>query len=202
MEILIIHNPADKIREQNILEQFKKQTGDHSYTCITATMDFGTPAVGIAKSFKSCIQYAMNKKLEQVCILEDDFDCLLPNSLTKFFNIWEQYQELQSGILLGGIYEGTLKPSVEKQLPYAKVLGKLSGLHATIVPQNQYESIMEAKIPFQLDWWLSMEIEIPIYTAYPFLVMQKDGFYSYNAKQVMNYTKYLRSKYLFADDVK
>lgn len=204
MQVLIIHNQRDKDRAQNIEAQLSSQTLRIEPIIIPAHMDYGCPPAGILKSFQKTIAYAMDNNLESICILEDDFDCLVPDALERLFKIWEN---MKDNILLGGIYEGEITQETVFELGnnIGTVKGKLSGLHCMILGKDSYRYIIQAQPPYNLDYSLSQinpGTEVGnIVVAYPFLVQQKDGFYSYNAKIITNYTKGLRYKYKFADDV-
>ena len=189
MKILVISSP-DPIRQANIKTQMKGQTFEFFWKSVPAIMYPSQSCVGILRSFKSCIKIAKDAFLPEVLILEDDFHCLSPTSLETFINLWHRYA-LNDGVLLGGIYEGEV---MELFKGVGKVEGKLSGLQAMIVPENLYDIILQAPEPYQLDYHLSMEAKIPIYVAYPFLIIQNDG-YSYNVKGQTNYNENLCKKY-------
>ncbi len=190
MRILIIHNSQDKVRSENILKQFADQSTKYDYETVEAIMLPSQPSVGIKRSFCKAIQIAKDYGWKQVFILEDDFCCLDMQSIEIMIRTYNEFP-LHGAILLGGIYEGQIE-EVGKNI--AKVNDKLSGLHAMIVGEELYDEILSCPEPYHLDYSLSMIRNFPIYTCYPFVIIQNDGF-SYNTKSITNYNEGLKLKY-------
>ena len=216
MNGLVIHAEGNQVRADNIKTQFMSQSIPEVFLLevVPAIMNPGQPSVGIMRSFKKCIQLAKNNDWPAVCIFEDDVRFLCKYSLKLFISIWSEfytrcalYSEYET-LFLGGLYEGELKeaPSFNN---VKQTEGKVSGFHSIIVPKALYDKLLSAEEPYNFDHWCSVEAKIPIYVAYPFLIMQQDGF-SYNAHKKdgsgfgadINYTEGLRHKYKFIDDLK
>jgi hypothetical protein len=188
--ILVITTPGDEERQKNVNLQFASQFAKITWRQIIAVMNPAAPRIGIMRSFKNCIHWAKHQKWNHVVIFEDDFLFLHSKALKDFLYLSEMVIE-EPAIFLGGIYEGTPVPITND---IAKVEGKLSGLHAMVVPETLYDLILSAEEPYHLDWWLSMKAKVPIYTAYPMLIVQQDG-YSHNEKKITYYTENLHLKY-------
>jgi len=192
MKTIVISTPNDHTRFHNTWRRFGGQTLEVDYECLPAIMNYEQPAVGIMQSFKKAIQTAMDSLEPSVAIFEDDLSFTSPDSLKRFYGLYNDYHVGELGLFLGGFYQGEPKELTNE---IARVEGKVSGLHALIVDQKWYGTILEAEEPYNLDHWLSVVKKVPIFAAYPMLVMQQDGLMSYNAKKVMNYTKDLHLKY-------
>lgn len=193
-KIFVISTPNDPVRELNVTNQFANQSLQWPYEKIPAIMNSVAPRIGIMRSFKKCIQMAKERDLGWVLILEDDFDCLVPEALHMVLDLWdhsEWYSSDEPFLFMGGVYEGEIKRLTKFT---ASVEGKLSGLHCMVVPAVLYDTLLAAEEPYQLDYWISMVAKIPVRTVYPFLVLQKDGF-SYNAGKITTYTENLHLKY-------
>lgn len=193
MNTIVICTPKDPVRFENVHKQFKHQSfkyTEHELFMMPALMYPDQPSVGIKRSFCQAIRYAKIKGWEEVVIFEDDVNMLHPESLRMFFDIWNEHKP--DGILLGGIYEGILIKTEGEKI--AQIQRKFSGLHATIIPQSLYNKLLTAEEPYNLDHWISMKSGIHSYVCDPMLIMQNDG-YSYNAKEVTQYGKYIHMKY-------
>lgn len=190
MNCFVIKTPKDSLRLNNVLDQFETQRID-DFTFMDAIMIPDAPRVGIMRSFKLCIQHAKDKHLPWVAIFEDDLKCLSPTAIRDFIELSTGPISKEPFLFLGGFYEGEPVP-ISNQI--ARIEGKLSGLHAMIVPEELYDTLLAAEEPYHLDFWVSMIAKIPIYSAYPMLIVQQDG-YSYNMNKVTSYTKNLHLKY-------
>jgi hypothetical protein len=114
-------------------------------------------------------------------------------------NVWFIIQLEPAPILfLAGLYEGGIS---EIESNVASVIGKISGLHAIIIPEALYDLVLSAEEGYHLDFWLSQMTNITIVTAYPLLIVQNDG-YSYNAREKTFYTEELHRKYKFINEEK
>lgn len=195
IKILVISSP-DPIRQENVKKQFENQYGEWSdvVQCVSAVMYPSQPCVGILRSFKKCIEIAKESKWAEVMILEDDFYCLITDSLNRFIDTYTRYKPYKA-LLLAGLYEGKPYPIYED---FYRVDDKLSGLHAIIVPEGLYDVLLTAEEPYQLDYWISMIAKIPTYITYPFLILQNVG-YSYNSKKEVDYNSALHLKYKLAN---
>lgn len=197
MNCLVIHAIGDKIREENIKKQFESQSIKLDYQIVPAIMNPYQPAVGIMRSFKKCISVAIENDWEEVCIFEDDFKCLGTKSIEIFFELFKsEIKNKISGLFLAGIYEGEI---AQPFWSVSKVFGKMSGLHAIIIPKEYYEDILNAEEPYNLDHWISQIANLECYVAYPLLIVQNDG-YSYNKGEKTFYTENLHHRYRFYSD--
>lgn len=191
MKLFIIHCVGDEIRHNNILKQFESQTTKYDYEIVPAIMNPSQFSVGLMRSFKKSIQKAKENYYPEILILEDDFNCLCNHSIKMLINTWNDMID-QNGILLGSCYEGEIKQLSDK---YGVIEGKLAGLNSVIIPASLYDIILDAEEPYHLDFWISMISKIPVYVAHPFLIVQLDGIFSYNQKEITNYTQSLHLKY-------
>lgn len=190
MKLLVISNIHDKTRSENIRKQFASQSKKWDYEIVSAVMLESQPCRGISQSFKKCIEIGKNEFYPSIAIFEDDLDILSPTAIEDFINLWDR-THLKDSILLAGLYEGEVE-EIEEGL--AKVTGKVSGLHAMIIGEVNYDAVLEADEAMNLDYHLSMIANVPFYTVYPFSIIQRDD-YSYNVKKVTDYNRGLRLKY-------
>lgn len=201
MKIYVIHNPQDKLRAENIKTQFASQEGNWQYEIVEAVMNYDAPRIGTMRSFKKCIEKAKKENLDRICILEDDILFLCEYSIDLFFNRAKD-DEVQNGILLGGIYEGEIDKNSEhlKQNHYSyweRVIGKLSGLHACIIPNSLYDVLLGAEEPYHLDYWISEIAKIPVYVSRPMWIIQ-GNFPSANNNNMEELNRNLGLKYKLA----
>ena len=191
MEIYVIQTPNDKKRENSFnLEIFDQSFDGRDIKHYEAIMDKNMPRRGISKSHRAIVQIAKDQGREEVCVLEDDIKFLTPHSLERFLNIHKLIPKDYSMYMIG-LYDGI----IEKEFGgYAKVSGRISGLHGYIISSKFYDAFLSADENLNLDFYISEYLKPTIYCMYPFGAIQFDGF-SYNTKQIMNYNYNLYKKY-------
>lgn len=148
---------------------------------------------GIAKSFKKCVQLAKDRGWDQVVICEDDIQFLSPDSLRIYFDIYSHLPE-DCDIYTGGLYSGEISDP-ETSIGYSGIKGKMSGFHLITVKSKFYDTFLSASEKYNIDFEISELLKAKIYVAYPILVKEVDGLFSFNAGEVVEYGKMLCYKY-------
>lgn len=201
-EIFVIQTPNDDERKESFTREFASQEFPEleiSLTYAEAVMDWTMPQRGISTSHRSIVQYAHNNNLDEVLILEDDVCFLDKMALAKLINLSKLIPK-DCDLLFAGLYDGKIG---EEFSNYARVEGKISGLHCYIVKKKFYEKFLSADPIYNLDSYLSTELKAVSYCMYPFVAIQHEG-HSYNRKTTggTSHNYNLHKKYKLTNDGK
>jgi GR25 family glycosyltransferase involved in LPS biosynthesis len=190
--VFVISTPGDEVRKANYEKQFEEQW-IFDYKVVKAIMYPKQPCTGIARSHKAAVTIAKENNYSEVMIVEDDIEYLKPNSHKRFIDIYAGLPP-NVNILVGCLYDGTPVPVTDK---VAKIEGKVSGLICYIIRQNYYDKFLEADEIYNIDYWISNPDmgNAVIWGAYPMICLQKDGLFSYNTLQKVEYNEYHGSRY-------
>lgn len=197
MEKFVISTPGDNKRSQRLFHVLSTQGLElnKDVQIFSAIMDNTMPRRGILRSHKSIVNYAKQKGLLEVMIMEDDLRFLSSKSIEIFLNINKLIPK-DCDMFMAGLYDGIIDKTYSK---YAAVSGQIAGLHCYIVKEKFYDQYLDAPEDFNIDYTLSEVLKATIYTAYPMLVMQYDG-YSYNTQKDQVYNYNIHKKYKLHDD--
>lgn len=197
MEKFVISTPGDNKRYERLVHELKTQGLElnKDVQIFPAFMDRTMARRGILRSHKSIVLHAKQKGLPEIMIMEDDIRFLSPNSMEIFLNVNKLIPK-NCDMLMAGLYDGIIDKCYSK---YAAVDGKISGLHCYIVKEKFYDRFIGADEDYNLDYVLSAVIKATIYTAYPMLALQYDG-YSYNTMKDQVYNYNIHKKYKLHND--
>jgi hypothetical protein len=187
----IIHNPARTDRYDLLMEELSSQ-GITEYEIIPAEVSYKNTMSAINRSHKKAIGLAQERGLPNCLIAEDDLLFVCQGAYKRFLEVFQDISA-DYDLFLSGFYDSLPIPVTDR---YAKLEGKLSGLHLYIVNSKFYNTFLNAEEIYNLDYWLSSPEhgKAISYSAYPMLCIQRDG-WSDNVKANTDYNTGLRLRY-------
>lgn len=181
IEICVINLPNRTERLERTKNEIAKFWGENKNINIIPGVVMQHSYQGIATAHMNAIQYAKDKGLEQICILEDDVWFQSEKSKEYADNCFNNVPD-DYNILLGGIYSGTTNVSDNV---YWNIPKNYCALHFYIVRNTVYDKLLSFQKNSHIDRWIAINIE-KVYVSKEFFAIQYDGF-SDNVKQQTNY---------------
>lgn len=141
----------------------------------------------INKSHKKIVEYAKDKGLPEICILEEDVMFLSPGAWQYFLD----NKPKDFDLYLGGCYG--LNQEAYKRIAEGKgavPIHNFAGLHCYIISESYYEKFLALPVNKHIDDQPGMG---RFYVCSPFIALQHPG-WSSNNKEKVNYHKNFRKE--------
>lgn len=145
----------------------------------------GNPIVSISSSHKRIVRYALQNKMSEIAIAEDD--CIFTS-----INSWKYFLEHKPktfDLYLGNHYSGIPVP------PENKIYG-FSGMTIYIIAQKFYKTFLSVNDQRSIDGALTGLGEY--YVCKPEIAKQRHG-YSFHRKRFVNDDHYLKNRTFLSD---
>lgn len=146
-----------------------------------------TVVESINLSFKRIVQYAKDKRLPEVCIVEDDLMFCGPGSWDYFLNS----KPTEFDIYLGGTY---LIDNPDSYKPPRIKVKEHVGNQCIVVAERYYDTFLSVPNQAHIDTVHRGLGEF--YVCFPFIALQRPG-YSSNHKEKVNYNKELKPEWIY-----
>lgn len=182
MKRFVIHIKGSQ-RHASMIEQMDSQYKGE-YEVFDAIVD-ENPKIGISKSFRTIIKENYNEPF--IHIFEDDVLFTSKESRRVFE---KHFNNLPSDwqIYLGGSYTYTPREKLNGLLK----IENFRSLHSAVIRKSAYDLFLSHDDDTNIDHHVAKS-NPKVYLCDPMVAVQSDG-YSYNAKKITDYSRYLKGK--------
>ena len=181
-------NEVSRERLKNLLIELKEQ-GITEFTLVPGEYDPVNTKKAIHKGHRAIVQKAKDLGLSRVLIAEDDIKFTHPNSFNYFISQIPESYDIFSGLVYSASMDGN------------RIMNGGSGLTSLYVVNSRfYDFFLSMDIDNHVDRELALTaFKHEYYVCQPMCVEQRGG-YSFNLKQSMFYSEYLRDKKMYGVD--
>lgn len=160
---------------------------EHRYWC--AIPDAHSVIRSINMSHKQIVQHAIDEKLPEILIMEEDVMFTAPGAFEYFLaNKPDRFD-----LYLAGAYGLSDMSKYLESNTRVIPIANFAGLHCYIIGENYYEKFMETPSDFHID---DQPNKGKFFVCFPFAALQYPGWSSNNRKMV-NYNESIPKNYLY-----